>query len=77
MSWRGLLRNVSFSLINVGLLCMRPRTVSLHDGSPYRREQERQEKHRGQKHGRRMDSPVTGGQAAGEDVGGVDGPRGQ
>ena len=46
--------------------------VSLHDCSPYRRERESKEKHRGQKHCRRIDSPVIVWQAAGEDVGGVD-----
>jgi hypothetical protein len=39
---------------------------------PYRRERESKEKYCGQKHCRRIDSPVSTGQAAGEDVGGVE-----
>src|SRR5262249_32845935 len=46
--------------------------VALQNCSPYRRKRESKEKHRGQKHCRCIDSPVTAGQAAGEDVSGVE-----
>src|SRR5215510_10610978 len=44
----------------------------LQNCSPYQRKRESKEKYRGQKHCRCIDSPVSMGQAAGEDVVGVE-----